>query len=295
MEVVFLGTSAMVPTRQRNHPGVLLKYNGEYILIDCGENIQRQLRLAEISPMKITKLFITHWHGDHTLGIPGLMQALSVGDYSRELLIFGPRHSNLFMQRITSAFLLEGKIRYRVKEARGLFFENDDYILEALALQHTAPCLAFSFIEKDKRNIDIDYVRKFGLVKDPLLGELQRGRDIVYKGKKIKVEDATVIKKGKKITYITDTLYTKNCLKAARNADLLICEATFGKDLEGKAMKYQHLTAEQSALLAMRANVKRLVLTHFSQRYRSTKLLEKEAKKIFQNTVCAKDFMRIIV
>ena len=293
MEIIFLGTSAMVPTKDRNHPVILLRYEGENILFDCGENAQRQLKIANVSPAKITKLLISHWHGDHTLGIPGLIQSMAANDYNKTLEIFGPKNSKKFMLRMMSAFLLEGKINFRVEEVSGKFFKNDDFILEAFPLKHSAPCLAFSFIERDKRNINLDYLKKFNLQKNPLLGQLQKGKDIIYQGTKIKARDATIIKKGKKITYITDTELHSNCIKAAKNSDLLICEATFSKKHEQFAKDYRHLTAEQAAIIAKKAGVKKLILTHFSQRYKNIKILEKEAKSIFENTICSKDFMRI--
>jgi len=293
MEIIFLGTSAMVPTKKRNHSVILLRYMGENILFDCGENAQRQLKIANISPAKITKLLITHWHGDHILGIPGLIQAMATNNYNKTLDIFGPKTSRKFVRRIMSSFLLEEKINFKVEEVNGKFFKNKDFVLEAFQLKHSAPCLAFSFIERDKRKINLDYLKKFNLQKNPLLGKLQKGKNVIYMGKKIKADDATIIKKGRKITYITDTLFHPNCIRVARDADLLICEATFAKKHEGFAKNYQHLTAEQAATIAKKAKVKRLILTHFSQRYKNINILEKEAKNVFENTMCAKDFMKI--
>ncbi|MEK6826763.1 MAG: ribonuclease Z [Nanoarchaeota archaeon] len=293
MELVFLGTSAMVPTKERNHSGILIRYKRENILMDCGENIQRQLRFAGISAAKITKLLVTHWHGDHILGIPGLIQSLAASDYQKILEVYGPVKSKSFMNKITSVFLLEGKVDYKVMEVSGRFYENEDFILKSYKMKHTAPCLAYCFIEKDKRKINIDYVKKFGISKHPLLKELQNGKDIVFNGEKIKAKDATIIKKGKKIVYITDTKMNDNCYKAAEDADVLICEATFAKELEEKAKEYFHLTAEQAGMIAKKAKVKKLILTHFSQRYKNTDKLLREAKKVFKNTICAEDFMKV--
>ena len=131
------------------------------------------------------------------------------------------------------------------------------------------------------------------LKKDPLLGELQKGKDIIYNNNKIKARDATLLVKGKKVTYLSDTLYSDSCIKAAKNSDILISEATFGNDLIDKAKEYYHLTSGQAALIAKKASVSKLILTHFSQRYKTTGQLEKEAKKIFKNTIMAKDFMQL--
>jgi len=174
---------------------------------------------------------------------------------------------------------------------KGKFYENEDFYLEAIPLKHTAPCLAFSLIEKDKRKINLNYLKKFNLKNHPLIGKLQKGKDIVFKNNKIKAKDATLIVKGKKLTYIADTLFIDNTIKIAKNSDLLICESTFSSDLKDKAKEYFHLTSEQSALIAKKSKSKKLILTHFSQRYKTPDKLLKEAKKIFKNTVAAKDFM----
>ncbi len=293
MKITFLGTSAMVPTKERNHPSILINYDRENILIDCGENTQRQLKFINFSPNKITKLLISHWHGDHILGIPGLIQTLGANNYEKTLEIYGPKNSKNFMKKIINSFLLENKIKYKVHEVNGKFFENENFYLEATYLNHSAPCLSFSLIEKPKRKMNLTYLKKFKLTKHPLLGELQKGKDIIYLNKKIKVKDATFIVKGKKITYLSDTLFHPSCIKAAKNSDLLISEATFANDFKEKAKEYSHLTAEQAAQIAKKAKAKQLILTHFSQRYKTTEELEKEAKKIFKNTIAAKDFTTI--
>lgn len=293
MKITFLGTAAMVPTKERNHPGILINYDRENILIDCGENIQRQLKFINFSPNKITRLLISHWHGDHILGIPGLIQTLGANNYEKTLEIYGPIRSKLFIKRMINSFLLKNKIKYKVHEVKGKFFENEDFYLEATYLKHSAPCLSFSLIEKPKRRMNLNYLKKFNLTKHPLLGELQKGKDIVYNNKKIKAKEATFLIKGKKITYLSDTVLDNSCIKAAKNSDLLISEATFANDFKEKAREYSHLTAEQAALIAKKSKSKKLILTHFSQRYKSVEVLEKEARKIFKNTIAAKDFMVI--
>ena len=295
MKITFLGTAAMVPTIERNHPGILLNYKTENILLDCGENIQRQLTITKFSSAKITKVLITHWHGDHSLGLPGLFQSMSAHQYKKQLEIYGPKNSENMVRKMVSAFLLKEKINYKVKEANGKFFQNEDFILEAYSMKHSSPCLAFSIVEKPKRRINKDYLKKFKIKNSPILAELKQGKDVTYNGKKILAKKATYLVPGKKITYITDTLPNENCIKAAKNADILICEATFASDLKDKAEEYQHLTASQSAAIAKKAKAKKLILTHFSQRYKNTNSLLDEAKKIFKNTIAAKDFMTIDV
>jgi len=284
----------MIPTKERNHSSILISYKNHGILVDCGEGTQRQLRIAGIKPSRITKLLITHWHGDHVLGIPGLIQNLAAHNYKGTLEIYGPRGSKKYLRNMLSGIVLQERLKYEVKEVSpGIFCKNNDFTLEAAHLDHLTPCLAYSFKEKDARKINLNYTKKFGLTRHPLLGSLQKGKNIIYKGKKILARKATALIKGKKITIIMDTAPTKNAVKIAKNSDILIAEATWSKELEKFVMKRKHLTAEIAAKMARQANAKKLILTHFSQRYRNVKDLEVEAKKIFKNTILAEDFMSV--
>ncbi len=285
----------MIPTKERNHSSILINYKDQGILIDCGEGTQRQLRIAGIKPSKITKLLITHWHGDHVLGIPGLIQNLAAHNYKNTLKIYGPKGSKKFLRSLLSGIVMQEKIKYEVKElSSGIFYKND-FILESIPLDHITPCLAYSFKEKDRRKINLNYLKKFNLAQHPLLGDLQKGKNIVYKGEKILASKATNIIPGKKITIIMDTAPTKSAVKIARNSDILIAESTWSKDLEKFVMKRKHLTAELAAKMAKQANAKKLILTHFSQRYNDIRQLETEAKKVFKNTILAEDFMQVKV
>lgn len=296
MEITFLGTGSMMPTAERNHSAVLLSYKNETMLFDCGEGTQRQLRMAKISPTKITKILITHWHGDHMLGLPGLIQTMGACEYSRVLEIYGPGGTKSYLKKLLSSFIMESRVKMKVVEIeKRAFYENDDFMLEALPVRHSAPCLAYAFIEKDKRKINIEYLKKYGLKKHPILKELQKGKDIVWEGKKIKAEKATVLKKGRKIVYITDTTHCENLVKIAKDADLLICESTLSSKLKEKAARIKHMASCDAAEVARKAKAKKLVLTHFSQRYKSVSELKKEAKAIFPETECAEDFMKIVL
>lgn len=294
MELTFLGTGAMVPTIERNHCSFLLEYRDEAIMFDCGEGTQRQLKKARISPAKITKILLTHWHGDHVLGLPGLIQTMAACEYSKTLDIYGPAGSKDFFSRMFNAFILETRISVRVHEIRdGAFFENQFFILQAIPLRHSSPCLAFAFIEKDRRRINMDYMKKFSLQQHPILKEIQQGRDIEWKGNKIRADDASFVVKGKKIVYVADTAVCKNAVEISKEADILICESTLAEDMKDKAEISKHLTSSQAAEIAKEANVKKLILTHFSPRYKNVSYMKEEAKKIFRNVSCAKDFLKL--
>ncbi len=294
MELTFLGTGSMVPTVDRNHSAIFLSYKDQGLLFDCGEGTQRQFRIAKMKPTKITKILITHWHGDHVLGLPGLLQTLAASGYHATLEIYGPRGSKEFFKTMMSSFLVESKVHVVVKDIdKGTVCETENFIVEALPTRHSVPGLAYAFIEKDKRKIDLEYLKQFGLRKDKILKKLQQNKDIEWKGKKIKASKATKLEKGKKICYITDTVSFSGLHKFAKASDVLVCEATLEASLQKHAVKCHHMTSEQAAKIAKKAKVKVLALTHFSQRYKSVKKLEDEAKEIFKDTICAKDFMKL--
>jgi len=294
MQILFLGTSSMVPTKERNQSGVLISYKSEGILVDCGEGTQRQLKIAGIKLTKITKILISHWHGDHVLGLPGLIQSMSAAGYDKTLEIYGPVGTKKFMNKLFGVFVFDKKINIEVNEIRkGKFFENKDFILEVRPLKHNIETLGYSLVEKDRRKINLKFINKLKIPHGPLLGKLQHGKSIMWKGKKIDLDKATYKVKGKKVTIISDTLSCKDANVLAKEADLLICESTYSSDLENKSMKYKHMTSKQAAELAKRSKVKQLILTHFSARYKDIDELIKDAKNYFENVSCAKDFMKI--
>jgi ribonuclease Z len=290
MKVVFLGTSSMVPTRDRNHTSIYLEHNGEGILIDCGEGTQRQLRKHKIPVTRITKVFITHWHGDHVLGLPGLIQSMSAHHYHGELEIFGIKGTKRNLEMMLKSIEVRNLIKMKIVEKEtGTVCETEDFLVKTMKVKHCVKCLAYKFTEKDRRKINLEYTKKFGLVQDPILGKLQKGKDITYEGKKITVEKGTILKKGKVISVILDTKYFKKLSEFAKDSDLLISEAT----LMEKDRNPDHMTGVDAGKIAKDANVKELVLTHFSQRYRNLDEIRKEAKKEFKNVKISEDFMEI--
>lgn len=294
MEITFLGTSEAVPTAKRSQTAILLRYENEMILFDCGEGTQRQFRKAKINPCKLTKIIISHWHGDHILGLPGLLQTLAFNNYNKTLHIYGPVGTKKYFKALFDLFIFSGKIKIIIKEIKkeGVF-EKNNFILSAFKLKHRCPCLGYVFKEKDKRKINKAMIKKLGL-KGPIVGKLQKGKSIKFKGKTITPKDISYIKKGKKIGIILDTTITPNCYKIAKDADILVCEATLLHELKDKASKFKHLTATQTAQIAKKANAKKVYLVHISQRYEhSDQKILKEAKKKFKNSYLTQDLMRI--
>ncbi|MFT4304886.1 MAG: ribonuclease Z [Candidatus Woesearchaeota archaeon] len=293
IELHVLGTASMVPTKDRNLTSIFLSYENKGILFDCGEGTQRQMKIVGIKPNKINMIFISHWHGDHVLGLPGLLQTLGNSDYDKTLHIYGPKGTKKYLEYMLKGFIFDTKIDMEINEIeKGMVYENDDFFIETNKLKHSVECLGYSFIEKDKRKMNENKLDELN-IKGPNIGKLQKGEIIKINNKIIKPDEVSSLIKGKKITIIFDTEPCTNAIKLSENANLLVCEATYHSDLDEKSLQYKHMTAKNAALLANEANVKKLILTHFSGRYKTTDDIEKEAKDIFPNSVCAYDFMKI--
>ena len=291
IKVTFLGTSAQIPTAKRNHTAILLSYDKENILVDCGEGTQRQFRKARLNPMKVTRLLITHWHGDHVLGIPGLLQTLAANDYKKTLYIYGPKGTKKFMKEMLNVFVFSGKINFEVVEVdEGKFFENAEFYLESKNVVHGTPTNAYIFVRKGLIRIDKKKLEKAKIETGPVLKNLKEGKDIVYKGKKYLAKNLTYREGDKKISFILDSKFDEGVSKFVAGSDLFVCESTYGNDDKEIAREYKHMTAEQAAKIAKLSKSKKLVLTHLSSRYdlNQKKILD-EAKKIFKNVSIAKD------
>ncbi len=292
LKVTFLGTSAQIPTTKRNHTAIFLNCDNENLLIDCGEGTQRQFKKARLSPMKLTRLLITHWHGDHVLGIPGLLQTLAASDYKKTLLIYGPKGTKKFMRNMLNVFVFSGKINFKVEEVdEGVFFENQDICLKAKKVFHGTPCNAYSFIKKGQIRIDKKALEKYGIKSGPLLKDLKEGKDIIYKNKKYSAKGLTYCEKDKKISFVLDARFDEKIADFVEGSNIFVCESSFSSDDAEIAKEYNHMTSEQAAKIAKKAKVEKLILTHLSSRYETEKkkVLE-EAKKVFKKTELARDF-----
>jgi ribonuclease Z len=296
-QITFLGTSSMVPTKERNVTSIYLDYNGEGILVDCGEGTQRQMNIAGLNRLKIKKILITHWHGDHVSGLVGLIQTIGNSETPPSIKIYGPEGTNKHMDHLMKSCVFHNKVELSITEITAkspkLIFENEDYVIEAANVKHSTPCVAYSFTEKEKRKINMTKAGKFGLVGGPMIGKLKDGKTITFKNKKIKPDDVSRIVEGKRVVFILDTMPCKACTQIADGADILIMESSYATKLDEKADLHKHMTAQQAAQIAHQANAKKLILTHFSQRYKTTEEIEENARDIFPESVCAFDFMKV--
>jgi ribonuclease Z len=292
--ITFLGTSCMTPTKDRNHPSFFFHYEKHGFLFDCGEGTQRQLKIANIRANRINKIFITHWHGDHVLGIPGLIQTLGANEYNGSLEIYGPVGTKERMKYMLKAFLFDNKVDFKVFECKNddICFEDDDLKIISKDLTHSIKTIGYAIIFKDKISLIKKKIEDL-MLPIKYLQKLKNNQDIIFQGKTIRVSDVSTIKEGKKISYISDTKICNNAIELAKDSDLLITECTYLEKQEEQAQKYMHLTTKDATTIANLSNSKHLVVTHLSQRYKESKDMQEELKNYFSNSTVSYDFMKL--
>ncbi|MEM3404796.1 MAG: ribonuclease Z [Candidatus Micrarchaeaceae archaeon] len=295
IKVTVLGTSGSTPSKTRCMPSVAITYEGSIYLFDCGEGTQMQMLRYGLNMAKIEAIFITHVHGDHIIGLPGIIRSLSLNHRSKPLAIFVPKGSEGIVRSLTSfdKALVTFPIAINGINA-GTVMKKEQISIEAFKLNHTVKTYGYVFSELDKRRFIKERCRALG-IEGKMFSELQSKGSIMVNGRRIRIEDVTWIKKGKKIVYASDTRPAKATVKAAMGADLLIHEATYTEDEKRLAIERKHSTAEEAAKVAKEAKVKRLLLMHISTRHAEPGLLLREAKKVFRNVRVAHDGSNIFV
>lgn len=297
MEIIFLGTSSAIPTNNRNHSAIALKAFGEIILFDCGEGTQRQMTRARLSPMKIDKIFITHFHGDHILGIPGLIQSMAFRGRKEPLEIYGPLGICELLDNMKNLGFFALSFNIVVHEiSEGVVLDEDEFKISAMLMKHSVPNYAYCVEEKRSPKFIKEKALKLGINPGPAYGKLQKGLPVKIGEKIIKPEAVLGEKrKGRKLVYSGDTLACEEMIGFSQDADILIHESTFNNSHTDKAYETGHSTAEMAAKIAKKAGVNKLVITHISTRYKDTKTLEKEALDVFESSVVAEDLMKLEV
>jgi ribonuclease Z len=297
LNVIFLGTGGSIPTPKRGLPAIATRRKTELLLFDCGEGTQRQMIQAGVGFHRKTKIFVTHMHGDHVLGLPGLLQTMSLLDRTKKLEISGPQGIKAFVEAISQTVRFSLTFPVQVSEiGAGLVCEEKEYKVYATQSDHMNPSLAYALIEKPRPGrFHIEKAKELGVTEGPLWSKLQAGSLVKLPSGRI-VKPEMVLghpRPGRKIVYTGDTGPSENLVKLAENADLLIHEATFDDELMERAVEDGHSTPSMAAETAKKAAVKRLVLTHISARYKDARLLLEQARKIFSNTDVAQDFLRL--
>lgn len=294
-DLTVLGCSSQVPTRHRNHNGYLVRWDGEGLLFDPGEGTQRQFIFAGVPPTAVTRVFITHFHGDHCLGMAGMFQRLSLDRLPHPVHIYYPASGQEFLDRLRRASIYRDHLRveYHPIEEEGVVDETPAFRIEARRLDHPVPTFGYRIQEPDSRRFDKEKLAAYGL-RGPLVGELQRRGQVELGGRTIRMAEVSHQHPGLGFAFVMDTRMTPSAVELARDADVLVCESTFLDDGADMAREYGHLTVGEAAGIARDAGVGTLVLAHFSQRYRKMSLFAEAAAKVFGgNIVVAKDLLQV--
>ncbi len=297
MRIVFLGTSGSMPTQDRSSSSVAVRRKGEIIIFDCGEGTQRRMVTARLGFRRQTRILISHLHGDHVLGLPGLIQTMTLLHRERTLHLYGPKGLTAFIEAFNSVLGGPG-FPLRVNEilSEGIVHAGSEYTVRAIKADHEEPSWSYVLEEHPRPGrFHPDRASALGVPEGPLWKRLQQGEDVVLGGGGVvrSVEVVDPPKRGLKIAYSGDTRPTETFSEASEGADLLIHEATFDSSLEEKAVENGHSTAAQAAEVARAAGVEMLILTHISSRYPDAGILLEEAKEVFPNTRIAEDLMLI--
>ena len=249
MEIIFLGTSSAVHSKDRNHPSIAIRAFGEVFLFDCGEATQKQILQTNVSPMKISKIFLTHYHGDHILGLPGLLQSMSLNGREKKLTIYGPKGLNKIKDAIYSLgyCAIEYPVEF-IEIDSGIIIDNEEYFIQAQRVRHNVPALAYSIEEKKKPRFLRDKAIELGVPVGPAFGRLHNGEEVEINGRIIKPEQVLgEPRKGIKITYSGDTRPCEEMIMFARDSTILIHESTFLKQDYTNAEEYAHSTTIDAA------------------------------------------------
>jgi ribonuclease Z len=291
---VALGTGSQVPTRERNHNGYFVRWDEQGFLFDPGEGTQRQMTFAGVAASEITKIFITHFHGDHCLGLPGVLQRLALDRIAHEVEIFYPASGRQYFENLKNASVYYNTVsikEFPISEA-GTIYSDEKLTIRTEKLEHSTEAWGYRFQETDDVSMLPEKLIELG-IRGKSVGELKQNGSIEIEGRKILLEDVSVVKKGQSFAFIMDTGICDSIYRLAQDVDLLICESTYLSSETADAIKNKHLTAAQTAEIARKAGVEKLILTHFSPRYTSVDDFVLEAKEIHSNVVAARDRKRI--
>ena len=289
MRVWTVGTSSAVPTSDRGLPANLIEFNGERLLFDCGEGTQRTLMSKKLGIMKIDKVFISHWHADHFSGLLGLIQTMELEGRERPLYIYGPPRTEEFTERILDTGYFNRSYDIFAEDlVEGDEIVGENYKIKPFEVDHGVNALGFSFEEESSKKANKKKMKELGLTNSPKIGKLKQGETINWEGEEIRPEEVIEEMPGRKVVYSGDTAKSENLIQNAEDADLLIHEATclheIIEDRKG------HTSALQAAEVAKEASVEKLILTHFSRRYRNNEqVLLEEASEEFEETELAED------
>ncbi|GAA2524445.1 MULTISPECIES: ribonuclease Z [Streptomyces] len=274
-ELVVLGTASQVPTRHRNHNGYLLRWDGEGILFDPGEGTQRQMLRAGVAAHDLNRICVTHFHGDHSLGLAGVIQRINLDKVPHEVTAHYPRSGQRFFDRLryATAYRETVALTEAPVDADGPLATTPGYTLEARRLSHPVESFGYRLLEPDGRRMLPDRLAAHGIT-GPDVGRIQREGTLGG----VSLEDVSEVRRGQRFAFVMDTRLCEGVYALAEGCDMLVVESTFLDEDEELAVEHGHLTAGQAARVARDAGVRHLVLTHFSQRYSDPAEFERQAR-----------------
>jgi ribonuclease Z len=302
VQITFLGTSSGVPTRSRNVSSVALRLpqRAEVWLFDCGEGTQHQLLRSDLKVSQLSRIFITHMHGDHIYGLMGLLASCGLAGNTDRIDIYGPAELEDYLRAGKKYSYTHFSFPVQVHPVKpGVIYEDEEFTVSCNTLKHRIPAFGYRVAEKDRSGrFDVEKAMAMGIPSGPLYGKLKRGETVTLPdGRQIQGSELCGQPEiGRKVVYCTDTVYCDNALELARDADVLIHEATFSHQDAQLAFERLHSTSTMAAQVALGASAKQLIMTHFSPRYAPGNALMlddllKEARAIFPQTQLAYDFM----
>lgn len=293
-ELVVLGTASQVPTRQRNHNGYLLRWDARGVLFDPGEGTQRQMTHAGVAASSISAICITHFHGDHCLGLPGVIQRLSTDGLPGPVDIYFPEQGQDYFERLRRAAAFDETTVLRPHPSTpGMVCSAPPFDVAAAALDHRVPTLGWRISEPDGVTMLPDRLEELGIT-GPDVGRLKDHGVLEIDERTVHLEDVSEPRRGQTVAFVMDSAWCQAAIDLAADADLLVCEATYLDAEADLAAEYRHLTAGQAGRLAAEASVRHLVLTHFSQRYQDTGAFVEQASQSFDGEITgARDLDRI--
>lgn len=289
-DIIILGCSSQQPTRFRNHGAYLFRWNDEGLLFDPGEGTQRQFIFANVAPTVISRIFVSHFHGDHCLGLGSILMRLNLDKVTHPIHCYYPASGKKYFDRLRFGTIYHEMINvveHPVAEA-GLVHDDGQFRIEAVFLDHGVDNIGWRVTEPDVRKFDQAALDRRG-IRGLLVKELIKNGKIHIKGEEVSIDDVSWIRQGDSIAVVIDTRHCQEAVEIARGAKVLLCESTYQEEHQELAFKHHHLTAAQAALIAKEAGVRKLILTHFSARYQSLKEFETEAGAIFPNVYIAED------
>jgi ribonuclease Z len=294
MEIVFLGTGGTWPSPRRNVSAIGVRMGSEVLLLDCGEGTQRQLMMSPLSFMKITKVLITHFHGDHFLGLGGLVQSMHMNEREEELVVYGPRGIGQVVDQILHLGHFRAGFQIRtVPMQNGSAEDCGGYWIRAANARHNVPALAYRIEEKERPGrFNRPKAEALGIPAGPLYRRLQQGESVTVSGQTFRPEDVLgPPRRGRSLVYTGDTLPSDEMVEFARDCDVLIHDATVDGSLEERGNEYGHSSSRQAAEIAKRCGAGKLFLTHLSPRYEDPTPVLDSALAVFEKSEVAEDFL----